>query len=270
MQPTAATTDRFAYIIANLVKVVAARIDNPFNRQRFAGKVLAGLLIRQIAGRLQRIHTRFAITAAQIQAGTLKPSASRKPRSRVSAPPTRRAPDPAKPPLPTGFAWLLRLVSGHEVATLRGYFLQFLWEPKTIALVEAAPQLGRTLRGFCRMLGIKLKAGVVPPALLLPKRPKQPQAEPTPPLPPLQAPLETTREGRHAREARHEGAAAAPARQSSDAPQPADALPDRLDPDILQAHLQRLFKTYGDLSQVPNDELYPPGYVPQSERKPRP
>ena len=204
MQPSTAT-DRFAYIIDSLFKAVAAGGAGSPNRHHGlpsnnvrsgptfrSPKGLTAPLLILICNKLRRMAIRFAVIAAQIQAGTRKresraaeqraprPSGSRPAPSQDGplSPCTQRSERDAKPRLPTRFAWLLRLVPG--VTAGRSQFIHFLSTPDVLELLAAAPQLGRMFRGLCRMLGIKLDPGVIPPALIPPKRPRQRKPQITP------------------------------------------------------------------------------------------
>ncbi|MCC6719774.1 MAG: hypothetical protein IT555_17970 [Acetobacteraceae bacterium] len=89
---------------------------------------------------------------------------------------TRRRPahDPARPRLPSGHAWLIRLVQ--PTAQFAGQVQALLTHPDTVALAAAAPQAGRLLRPLCRALGI-----APPDWLRLPPRPPHPSpAHPSP------------------------------------------------------------------------------------------
>ena len=167
---------RFARLIAALCDAVAARVIGP------ARPGLAGPLVILIWSRLQRIAGRIARLAARAEAGRLRP-----PRPRPAA--SRRPPSPPYQRLPRGAAWLIRAVPA--AASAAGQLEALLADPATRTLIEAAPQIGRTLRPLCRMLGVSL-----PPALRLPpqataSRPRPaepPRAEPPPPLRPPPAP----------------------------------------------------------------------------------
>ena len=149
---------RFAATLAALCAAVAARNIRP-------GKPgLPGPLILAIWTRLRRIANRVAGIFARIEAGTLKP-----PRRRPAAP---RKPAAKPPPngakLPRGVAWLLPLVPG--IAFGRTQLEALLADPEMQAMLAAAPQLGRSLRPLCHMLGLR----PLPPILRLP--PKAPPA----------------------------------------------------------------------------------------------
>lgn len=125
--------DRFALIIDGLCRAVAAR-------HRFG---LAGPLIVLIWGRLRRLATRFAASAARgpATAAPVRRATERRPAS--SAPEMR---------LPVGFAWLLRLVP--EAAGHASQWQFLLSDPEMVALLEQVPRLHRMVRPLCRMLGV--------------------------------------------------------------------------------------------------------------------
>lgn len=162
--------DRFAYIINSLCRAAG---------QGGGKSLVTGALSILIWNRLQRMAVRFAAIVAAVQAGALPQTSRRRTpsRQRVNAPSTKpdgglsaRSRD-GNLRLPTAFAWLIRLVPGHQMAGCRSQFIHLLWTPEILALLAAAPQLGRLLRGMCRMLGIRLDPGLIPAALIPPKRP---------------------------------------------------------------------------------------------------
>ena len=162
MAPTSphAPAAHFARLIAMLCEAVGARIESP------ARPGLAGPLIILIWTRLRRLAGRVTRLAARVEAGTLTP-----PRNRTAA---ARTPLPRTPPrmkLPRGFAWLVRLVPASSCGA--GQVQALLADPEMEALIAAAPQIGRSLRPLCHMLGVR------PPPIL--RRP--PPASPTPPRP---------------------------------------------------------------------------------------
>jgi len=156
--PSHAPAARVARLIAALCEAVAGRIAGP------ARPGLAGPLIILIWTRLRRMAGRITRLAARAEAGPLPP-----PRSRPAAP--RRTAAPPYQRLPRGFAWLVRLVPAASSGA--GQLQALLDDPAMQTLIEAAPQIGRTLRPLCRMLGVSLS-----PSLRLPS-----PAVPTPPRP---------------------------------------------------------------------------------------
>ena len=156
--PHRAPAERFALIIDLLRRAVAARnIEGGFARP----------LIALVWGHLGRLGIRFARLAARIAAGraAIRRRATPRPAAAASARP--------KPPLrlPQGVGWLRRL--GPEVRAGASQLQHLLTDPEMLALIEAAPQMGRILRPLCHMLGVTL-----PPALVLPPRPAAPASPP--------------------------------------------------------------------------------------------
>ena len=140
--PPPSPAEAFAGIIATLLAMVGARVARP-------GKPgLAGPLTLAIAIRLQRMRSRIARFAARWQAGTLAPPRPRPARPRRE----RTAPGQWDhlPKLPRGRLWLVRLVPGIGVGA--NYLRILLDEPDMVAMLQAAPQIGRTLRPFWHML----------------------------------------------------------------------------------------------------------------------
>ena len=161
--PPPAPAARFARLIAALCEAVGARVAGP------GRPGLAGPLVILIWTRLKRMAERVARLAARAEAGTLPP-----PRSRPATP--RRTAAPPYQRLPRGAAWLIRQVPAAAFGA--GQVEALLADPDMAALIAAAPQIGRTLRPLCHMLGVSL-----PPAL---RRP--PPASPSPlPAPPCAA-----------------------------------------------------------------------------------
>ncbi len=137
-----APAERFARLLATLLAMLGARLERP-------GKPgLAGPLIVAIATRLHRIGNRLAHYAARWRAGTLAP-----PRRRPSVPrrrnPAAKSPD-IVPHLPRGKMWLVRLVPGIGIGA--NHLSILLDDPDMVAMIQAAPQIGRTLRPLWHML----------------------------------------------------------------------------------------------------------------------
>ena len=148
--------------------------------QDVAGDVPTGWLpipfVRIMWRRLRQLNARFFSVLARFRAGSL-PKAGTLPKPATPPADAPRAPKPADPAapqpgprpksLPRQVGWLFRKISyaGHRREELQ----DLLDDPETEKLVADAPQLGRTLRPLCRMLG------VAPPAWLrLPARPRRP------------------------------------------------------------------------------------------------
>ena len=145
---------RFAAIVQTLLGLLAR-----YGHQR----KIHGPLLVLISNHIRAIERRVIGLLERIAAGTLR----RHPGRRKPAP--RAAPrPPTARPLPTGHAWLIRLVQ----ETAQAYpSLQFLLaDPALPALLEQVPQLRRALRPLCTMLAVSL-----------PKPPPKPEAEPDPP-----------------------------------------------------------------------------------------
>ena len=160
--------ERFALIIEALCQAAAAR-----SARGWVAVAIANLIWM----RLRRTGARFAKLAARVQSGEL-PAAARVSASDASDQPTesraerqakrRKSDDPADRPaerLPRGLAWLLRLVP--EAAVYGSQLNHLLSDPEMVALLEAAPQMGRLLRPLCQMLGIRLSEH---PLLLRPRK----------------------------------------------------------------------------------------------------
>ncbi|MDA8249534.1 MAG: hypothetical protein M0Z28_10170, partial [Rhodospirillales bacterium] len=127
---------------------------------------LAGPLIILIWTRLKRIAQRVDRIAARLAAGTLHPPRRRAPRARRRSPAER-------PALPRNFGWLVRQVPAAAAGTCQLQAL--LADPAMEALIAAAPQIGRSLRPLCHMLGLR-----PPPVLRIPAPARPPAAGPAP------------------------------------------------------------------------------------------
>ena len=120
-QPLPAATDlarRFAMILGGLQRAAAARA--PKHRE-------LAPLICLLWSRLGRMVTRFTAIAARAAAGTLRTPPQPRRRTVPAEPAAEQRPPPARArqrnPLPTKFAWLVRLV---PEAAFFGSHLQFL------------------------------------------------------------------------------------------------------------------------------------------------
>ncbi|MHB1303948.1 MAG: hypothetical protein ACYCZB_10815 [Acidiphilium sp.] len=166
--PTPPTpAERFARCIRHLRDVIAAqglaiRLPSP--------------LILLVWARIRRLAFRFAQSVNN-------PPRPRKPRPadakpRPAKPP--RAPAAGEPCLPTGYAWLRRLIPDYRINFCVGAIRDILENPEMAALIAATPTAGRALRPLCNILGIPL-----PPHLRLPPRPKpeKPARKPRPARP---------------------------------------------------------------------------------------
>ena len=156
--------ERFALIIEALCQAAAAR-----SARGWVAVAIANLIWM----RLRRTGARFAKLAARVRSGEL-PAAARRSASGASDQPSdfraerqakRRRSDRPAERLPRGLAWLLRLVP--EAAVYGSQLNHLLSDPEMVALLEAAPQMGRLLRPLCQMLGIRLSEH---PLLLRPRK----------------------------------------------------------------------------------------------------
>ena len=164
MLPT--LTDLFASFTQGLFKLI-----NFAMARRQAPQPLTFLLII----RVQRLRNRFQALLAQFRAGTLP--APRPSRAGAASRP-QAEPRPARPAILAPHRIAAMLAPIPETSWLcRCYIYDIVHNtPEAQALVAAAPQAGRILRTFCRMLGFK------PPAwLALPRRPRA--RRPRPPAP---------------------------------------------------------------------------------------
>ncbi len=121
-------------------------------------RLLAGPLIVLIWGRARGIGAQIEALLARMQQGRLRRyPARRPPRPAIAA----RRP-PARSGLPRTSAWLVALIP--ETAGSAAQLRVLLSGPEIPALLQAAPQLRRTLRPLCWMLGVRLPLGVDRPA----------------------------------------------------------------------------------------------------------
>jgi hypothetical protein len=128
---------------------------------KYAGRQLAASAVMLLLWPyLNRVARRFEALVRRVEAGALaKPrAASLVPRARLpqSGPPCLR-----RPGLPTGFAWLCRLLPCHA-ACIGGQVRHLLVQPEMAALFLAAPQVGRIFRPLCRMLAVAPGADLPP------------------------------------------------------------------------------------------------------------
>ncbi|MHB1302214.1 MAG: hypothetical protein ACYCZB_01890 [Acidiphilium sp.] len=152
--PTPPTpAERFARCIRDLRDVIAAqglaiRLPSP--------------LILLVWARIRRLAFRFAQSVANSPRPRKPRPADARPRP---AKPRERA--AGEPCLPTGYAWLRRLIPDYRINFCVGAIRDILENPEMAALIAATPTAGRALRPLCHILGIPL-----PPNLRLPSRPK--------------------------------------------------------------------------------------------------
>jgi len=151
---------RFTQGLTDLLNFVICRSKTP--------QPLAFLLTK----RVERLRNRFLALVAQFRAGTLpplRPSCARAPLRPQALLRPQPEPRPARPAIlaPRNIAAMLAPIP--ETSWLcRGYIYDIVHnDAEARALVAAAPQAGRALRTYCRMLGLK------PPSwLALPRRPR--------------------------------------------------------------------------------------------------
>ena len=141
--------DRFALLIEALCASVAAS----------HARGLAGPVIVLIWGRLRRMAARFA--AAAIPAVSRRASRPAPSRPAQSRPALSRPGAEARPRLPGGFGWLIRL--SPAAACHGGQLQRLLADPEMAALLAATPRMGRLLRPLCRMLAVKPPPGLLAP-----------------------------------------------------------------------------------------------------------
>ena len=176
--------ERFGVILRDLREALAA--------QGVRGPLTGWLLILTV-GRLNRAAQRVMALAARLAAGTLRPPRPPLPHRPpapvpvpmpvpvpVPVPPATAATAPPRPLLPQRFGWLLRRLHPQEtarcrVANHRSQLAHLLVQPDMVALLQAAPAIGRQIRPICRMLGL-----TPPPPLRLPPRPPRPPCPPCP------------------------------------------------------------------------------------------
>jgi hypothetical protein len=145
---------RFAEMVQTLLGLLAR-----YGHQR----KIHGPLLVLISNHIRAIERRVIGLLERIAAGTPR----RHPGRRRPAPRAAPRPPPARP-LPTGHAWLIRLVQETAQAYPRLQFV--LSDPGLPALLEQVPQLRRALRPLCTMLAVSL-----------PKPPPKPAAAPDSP-----------------------------------------------------------------------------------------
>ena len=138
---TLSAPERCVLMIEALIEVVVGGLNSG----------LSGKMIIQLWRRLTLIAMRLSIANAwpiRSRAGRQAPldRERRKPEPR---------PEPQYKPfrLPTGHAWLLRLVP--EAQDYADQLQSMLMEPEMAALLRSRPGLDRLLRPLCRMLGVK-------------------------------------------------------------------------------------------------------------------
>jgi hypothetical protein len=116
---------------------------------KYAGRELAASAVMLLLWPyLNRVAKRFEALVGRVETGRASV------RTRVaSLAPRARPSGLRRPGLPTGFAWLCRLLPCHA-ACVGGQVRHLLVQPEMAALFLAAPQVGRIFRPLCRMLAI--------------------------------------------------------------------------------------------------------------------
>ena len=165
---TLSAPERCVLMIEALIEVIVGGLNSG----------LSGKMIIQVWRRLTVIAMRLSLANAwPIRSRGI--GAPALPRERWQPAPR---PEPQYKPfrLPTGHAWLLRLVP--DAQEYAHQLQSMLMEPEMAALLQARPGLDRLLRPLCRMLGVKPPSTPTryptanPPQATTPARP-----EPTPP-----------------------------------------------------------------------------------------
>ncbi len=177
LPPDASLSDRFTRFTHGLARGLVERYEAD---RRSGVYILAVQLVNLIGTRLQNLRLRFIALAARAQAGPLPPP--RPPGNR------RREARKRQHPFPEPFAWLLKL-GQWRVAPYKGDLEQLLADPGMQELIRTAPQVGRILRPFCRMLGVVPDPALLPPPPKRPARVKPPEPEPDPAAPVPQKPM---------------------------------------------------------------------------------
>ncbi|MGC9271602.1 hypothetical protein, partial [Acidiphilium sp.] len=135
---------------------------------------MAGPLVVLIWVRVARLAARFMASLAR------GPVPARPSRDRAGA---RREPAPrpgCDVALPRDFGWLRRLLPGDAcscaaAAVVQALVRDVISDPEVVAQIAINPALGRVLRPFCHLLGLKL-----PPVLQRPRRKREKPAAPRP------------------------------------------------------------------------------------------
>ena len=129
----------------------------------------AEALVVLIWTRLQRVRNRLLRIIAEFQAGTLPPPRMRHVAVRSQERPDDSRPARARPAAPRGFAWLVRM--NQETASYGLQLQHLLTDTDMVALVQAAPQVGRMLRPIFWMTAVR----PAPAAVRLPTPPRPPR-----------------------------------------------------------------------------------------------
>ena len=157
--PTFTLSDRFVSIIEGLLRALSIQA-----RHRHSN----GALLLLAWKRFQRTRLRFIDLVTRMRAGTLPAAVARRSRAGVA----RTV--PVVPPavvVPRRFGWVHRMMDEPwHLNCWRNEMEVMLEDPELLAVLAAAPQMGRELRPLCHMLAIK-----PPPALMLPRRVRKPR-----------------------------------------------------------------------------------------------
>ncbi len=152
-------------VVGGLKKVLWVRMGDP----------AVAPLIALLWNRLSRLTRRFDALVARLDAG--QPAA---PRRQRSTRPARAAPEPGTLRLPRERFWLIRLLP-HQAAAYGSQLQALLADPRTAALLAAAPEAGRILRPLCRLLAIHPEGLLALPSMAGKPAPKQRVVKPPPP-----------------------------------------------------------------------------------------
>lgn len=167
---------RFLYILEQLCPAIGDRLLGP---------VLAPAITIGIQKRLRRIIARFAVLAAQIQAGIL-PEPKRRLRRSSSVIPSVSAPDASRPTkqsdaaaanhsprLPNRRGWLVHMRPGlHRFGGLVRCLLNAPQFVEFHALLAASPEIRKLVRSVCHMFGVPLIPALREPPRERVRRPK--------------------------------------------------------------------------------------------------
>ena len=145
----------FALILANLARTVIGLVGGGVHPQRLDPRIA-----QLVHAAIRRIAARVASVLARLEAGTLRPSVPRQPRTAdpKPTPPRRR---PAAPIFPfrlrSDSGWLNKLTP--HLAAYGGQLAYLFAAPNFQDLLDQAPQLRRILRPLMTMFGIEPQPG---------------------------------------------------------------------------------------------------------------
>ncbi|GAA5264949.1 hypothetical protein ACOSOMT5_P1374 [Acidiphilium sp. MT5] len=166
-------TDRLTVILTLLRHFIAAQ-----SHCQRANPVLVRLFWSRISFCLNRFRALVANPPKPRRTPRHRPtSLNPKPRTQPITQPINHSAGQPPITLPRGRGALLRLLPSYQIRGVASQLRHLLSEADMIALVSEIPQLSRTLRPLCHMLGIRL-----PPHLRPPPRPypayRKPRAKP--------------------------------------------------------------------------------------------